>query len=35
MKLDRTDWVIILVAVVAGTIAAVFVSVFLILAYYS
>ena len=34
MKLDRTDWVIILTAVVAGVIAAIIVSVFLILAFY-
>ena len=34
MRLDRTDWTIILVAVVAGVIAAIIVSVFLILAFY-
>ena len=33
-KLDRTDWFIILTAVVAGVIAAIIVSVFLILAFY-
>ena len=34
MKPDRTDWIIILTATVAGVVAAIIVSVFLILAFY-
>lgn len=33
-RLDRWDWIVIVAAVLAGTLAAVIVSVFLILAFY-